>query len=80
MVDLSNIEAVMNWQRPTSVHEICSFLALAGYYRWFMEGFSSFSGPLTALTKKDTMFIKKDKCKPSFFELKKRLTIALVLT
>ncbi|KAF5459681.1 hypothetical protein F2P56_019608 [Juglans regia] len=32
-VDPSKIEAVTNWQRPTSVHEIRSLLGLAGYYR-----------------------------------------------
>jgi hypothetical protein len=32
-VDPSKVEAVVNWARPTSVHEIRSFLGLAGYYR-----------------------------------------------
>jgi len=52
-VDPSKIEAVTNWERPTNVHEIRSFLGLAGYYWRFVEGFSKLSGPLTALTKKE---------------------------
>jgi hypothetical protein len=55
-VDPSKIEAIVNWQRPTNVREIHSFLGLAGYYRRFVEGFSNLSSPLTALTKKNVHF------------------------
>jgi hypothetical protein len=69
-VDPSKIEAVTKWERPTNVHEIRSFLGLAGYYRRFVEGFSKLSGPLTALTKKNA----------HFQELKQRLVSAPILT
>ncbi|KAL5548161.1 hypothetical protein UlMin_003392 [Ulmus minor] len=52
-VDPTKIEAVSKWSAPTNVSEIRSFLGLAGYYRRFVEGFSSLAAPLTALTKKD---------------------------
>jgi hypothetical protein len=78
-VDPSKVEAVVNWERPTNVHEIRSFLGLAGYYRRFIEGFSNLSGPLTALTKKNVHFQWNDKCEASFQELKKRLVTAPVL-
>ena len=37
-MDPSKIEAVMNWERPTSVTEIRRFLGLANYYRRFIKG------------------------------------------
>ncbi|KAL5542761.1 hypothetical protein UlMin_010471 [Ulmus minor] len=78
-VDPAKIEAVSEWTAPTSVTEIRSFLGLAGYYRRFVEGFSTLAAPLTALTKKDRKFEWSDKCEQSFQELKRRLTSAPIL-
>ncbi|XP_057760830.1 uncharacterized protein LOC130981242 [Arachis stenosperma] len=78
-VDPAKVEAVMNWERPTSVSEIRSFLGLAGYYRRFIKGFSQLALPLTKLTRKDTPFIWTPECEESFQALKHRLTTAPVL-
>ncbi|XP_035542910.1 uncharacterized protein LOC118345683 [Juglans regia] len=78
-VDPSKVEAVLSWPRPSTVREIRSFLGLAGYYRRFVESFSRLSGPLTALTRKNTEFVLSDKCERSFQELKRKLTMAPVL-
>ncbi|XP_073130858.1 uncharacterized protein [Henckelia pumila] len=53
-VDPKKVEPVMDWPRPKTVTEIRSFLGLAGYYRKFMEGFSSIAIPLTKLTQKNS--------------------------
>ena len=50
-VDPEKVEAVSNWQQPTNVSEIRSFLRLAGYYRRFIEGFSKIAWPMTKLLK-----------------------------
>jgi len=36
-IDPKKIEAVVDRERPTNIHEIISFLGLAGYYRSFVE-------------------------------------------
>ncbi|XP_070018322.1 uncharacterized mitochondrial protein AtMg00860-like [Nicotiana sylvestris] len=78
-VDTQKIEAVKSWPRPTTPTEIHSFLGLAGYYRRFIEGFSSLSALLTKLTQKTTKFQWTEAYEQSFQELKNRLTSAPVL-
>ncbi|XP_020979651.1 uncharacterized protein LOC110272134 [Arachis ipaensis] len=75
----AKVEAIMNWERPTLVTEIRSFLGLAGYYRRFIKEFSQLALPLTKLTRKDTPFIWTSECEESFQALKHRLTTAPVL-
>jgi len=78
-VDNQKIEAVKNWPRPTTPTEIHSFLGLVGYYRRFVEGFSSIAAPLTKLTHKETKFQWSDECERSFQELRNKLTSTPVL-
>ena len=78
-VDTQKIEAVKTWPRPMTPTEVRSFLGLAGYYRRFVEGFSSLSAPLTKLTQKAAKFQWTEACEHSFQELKDRLTSTPVL-
>jgi hypothetical protein len=70
---------VLKWERPTNVTEIRSFLGLGGYYRRFIEGFSTIASPLTKLTRKEVRFVWSEECETSFQELKERLISASVL-
>ena len=76
----SKVKAVLNWEQPTTVTEVRSFLGLAEYYRWFIKNFSQIALPLTKLTKKYAPFEWMPKCERSFQELKEKLTTAPVLT
>ena len=80
MVDRKKIEAVRDWVRPSSITKIQSFLCHAGYYRRFVEGFSSIASPLTILTQKEVTFQWSDECEVSFHRLKTLLTTASILT
>ena len=51
-----------------------------GYYRRFVNGFSSIASPLTRLTQKMVKFQWLDDFEKNFAELKTRLTTTLVLT
>ncbi|XP_073267141.1 uncharacterized protein [Populus alba] len=79
-VDPQKVEAVLKWERSTSVTEIRSFLGLAGYYRRFIEDFSLIATPLTQLTRKNKEWVWSEEHEKSFQELKRRLTTAPVLT
>ena len=79
-VDSQKIKAVKQWPIPTSTTYIKSFLVIPGYYRRFVEGFSSMASLLTRLTQKMIMFQWSDDCEKSFAELKIRLTTTPIFT
>ncbi|KAL8114656.1 hypothetical protein AgCh_021499 [Apium graveolens] len=79
LVDPAKIEAVSNWERPTTPIEVRIFVDLAGYYRRFVQDFAKIAGPLTRLTQKAEKFVWTEKCEESFQELKRRLVSAPVL-
>jgi hypothetical protein len=78
-VDPSKVQDVLSWNAPMNVGDIQSFLGLAGYYRRFIKGFSRICKPMTELLEKDKKFEWTSASKASFQELRKRLTIALIL-
>ncbi|CAN4097429.1 unnamed protein product [Withania somnifera] len=61
-VDPAKIQFVRDWPRPTNVTEIRGFVGPAGYYRRFVEGFSSIAAPLTRLTRKNVAFRWSEEC------------------
>ena len=79
-VDLTKVEAIVNWKPPRNVTEVRSFFGLAGYSRRFMSGFSIIASPLTKLLRKGIKFEWTDKCQNGFEQLKGMLVEAPVLT
>ena len=43
------VQEVTDWKAPTSVHEVQSFLGLAGYYHRFIPDFFKISKPMMRL-------------------------------
>jgi hypothetical protein len=78
-IDPSKVQEVMDWKPPTSMHQICSFLGLAGYYRCFIPDFSRIAKPMTELLKKGVKFVWDEDCEKALHTLRENLTTALVL-
>ena len=74
-VDPTKVDTVTNWEAPTIVGEIRSFLGLTGYYRRPIENFLKIEKPMTQLLK-DTKSKWTEDCEASFQELKECLTTA----
>jgi hypothetical protein len=79
VVDSGKVRDVLEWKPPKSVHQVRSFLGLAGYYRRFILNFSKISKPITELLKKDTKYVWSKDCDEAFHTLKKLLTTSPVL-
>jgi hypothetical protein len=79
-VDPSKVKDVLSWKTLQNISDIRTFLGLAGYYRRFNEGFSKISKPMTELLAKGNTFEWTPRRETSFQELKKRLTMAPVLS
>ncbi|GJR48168.1 putative reverse transcriptase domain-containing protein [Tanacetum coccineum] len=78
-VDPSKIQAVKNWKAPTTLSEVRSFLALAGYYRRFIANVSKIAKPLTSLTQKNQKYEWGEKEEEAFQTLNNNLCNAPIL-
>ncbi|GJQ95655.1 putative nucleotidyltransferase, ribonuclease H [Tanacetum coccineum] len=71
MMDGAKIKAIQDWEPPTKVMELRSFLGLVNYYRRFIMGYSAISSSLTDLLKKNKAWIWDEECQAAFECLKK---------
>jgi hypothetical protein len=78
-VDPGKVRDVLDWKPPKSMHQVQSFLGLAGYYRRFILNFSKISKPITDLLKKGNKYVWRKDCDEAFQTLKKLLTTSPVL-
>ena len=78
-VDKSKIELITKLPTPKTVKDVRSFLGHAGFYRRFIEGFSSIAKPLCKLLLKDTPFDWTEACQEAFTKLIGKLTSAPIM-
>jgi hypothetical protein len=79
VMDPAKVEAIMEWTAPTNVPEVHSFMNLASYYRWFVEGFSKITNTIMEFQKKRKKFVWTEKCAEAFRRLKDLLTSTPIL-
>ncbi|RVW49000.1 Retrovirus-related Pol polyprotein from transposon 297 [Vitis vinifera] len=67
------VKAIQEWDPPTKVPQLRSFLGLVNYYRRFIKGYSARAAPLTDLLKKNKAWEWDERCQQAFEDLKKAL-------
>jgi len=75
-VDGEKIKAIRDWPSPTTVGEVSSFHGLVGFYRRFVQNFSSIATPLIEVIKKNVGFQWEQAQEEAFQILKGKLTQA----
>jgi hypothetical protein len=78
-MDPKKVQAVVDWPQLTNQHDVRAFLGLAGYYRRFIDNFSSIAAPLTDLLRDDVPFEWSEKQQQSMQQLKHAITTAPTL-
>ncbi|KAI0994244.1 hypothetical protein K3495_g13938 [Podosphaera aphanis] len=71
-MDPAKVKAISEWEPPTSIKGLRSFLGFANFYRRFIREFSKICAPLTALTGKGTPWKWGPEHNESFETLKKK--------
>jgi hypothetical protein len=69
-MDPEKVKAIAEWEAPTSVKGVRSFLGFANFYRRFIKDFSDLVRPLTELTHKDRRFVWSPEANTAFERLK----------
>ena len=78
-IDLAKVDAIKQWDIPTCVQKICSFIRFCNFYCQFIRDFSKITGPLNTLIKKNVPFAWTEKCDLTFKKLKQRMCKAPIL-
>src|ERR1700712_4404850 len=78
-MDPAKVQAILDWEAPTSVRSIRSFLGFANFYRTFIKDYAKIAMPLTQLTHKDQDFVWTQDTADAFEQLKRIFTTAPAL-
>jgi hypothetical protein len=70
-VDPGKVSDILDWKPPTTIHQVRSFLGMAGYYGRFIPDFSKISKPITELLKNQVKFVWSPEYEKSFLDSEK---------
>lgn len=77
----SRVEAIVNFERPTSLRSLRRFLGMCNYYRRFVAAYSEFVRPLTDLLKDKPKSVRwNESAEKAFIKTKELLISAPILT
>lgn len=72
-------DALKNSPVPTNIKQVRQFLGLAGYFRKFIENFSTIVSPISSLLKKDAKWNWSDNCEKARLIVVEKLTTCPIL-
>ena len=67
---LDRVQTIREWQPPTNVKSLQSFLGFCNFYRGFIRSYLEITTPLTNLTQKDRVWQWTEECDAAFNALK----------
>lgn len=73
------VQTINNWQPPTDVKSVQSFLGFCNFYRSFIKDYSEIAIPLTNLTKKSVEFKWDNIAQTAFDTLKSKFLTAEIM-
>lgn len=78
--DPDKIESILSWPVPRNLRQVRGFLGLSGWYRRFIENFSSKVFSITELLSTKKRFVWTPEADKAFRDIKVHLTTAPILT
>jgi len=78
-MDPTKLAGIRDWQPPTTVKGVRSFLGFGNFYRKFIGHYAEIAKPLNELTKKDRTFEWTPLCQTAFENLKQKFAEGPVL-
>jgi CRISPR/Cas system CMR-associated protein Cmr5 small subunit len=78
-IDNEKIQVIQEWNTPTSLLKVQSFVGFYNFYRRFIKDFSKILRPLIELTKKSQPFNWSPQCQEAFEYFKEQVTKAPIL-
>jgi hypothetical protein len=78
-MDPEKLCAVQDWEPPSNLKDVCTFLGFANFYHHFVHNYSDIVQPLTFLTQKGVLFAWSMEHQMAFDMLKTTFTSAPVL-
>lgn len=76
----SNVLSIQQWESPTKIHKLRSFLGFVNCYCQFIKGHSIKAAHFIDFLKKNQAWNWTNKCQQTFKDLKKAITKKLVLS
>ncbi len=78
-MNFSKVKVIVSWTTSINLKEIQNFVILINFYHHFIKDFSKLVKPFIQLTRKNTSFVWNKVCIQVFDNLKKQVSLTLIL-